>query len=280
MAVKIICDSTCDIDRSWTEARGVAVIPLKVMFGTEEYADSVTLSKEQFYAKLSANKTLPTTSQVTPGEFNEVFTRALEAGDDIVSLSLSSAISGTYQSAIFAKNALASDRIFLFDSHAATCSLALMVRIAVQLRDAGLPAAEIHAKLESLRPKLRLLICLDTLHYLKLGGRLPASSAFIGELLNIKPILTLEEGKVVVMEKKRSLAKSFEWVSDKINATGMNGEYPVCFGHSDAPQALAAMVKHLSGKGVPLPDPLDVIIGPVIATHVGPGAVALAYIEQ
>jgi DegV family protein with EDD domain len=123
-------------------------------------------------------------------------------------------------------------------------------------------------------------ICLDTLHYLKLGGRLPASSAFIGELLNIKPILTLENGKVAIMEKKRSLTKSFEWTAAKINSTGINRAYPVCLGHSDAPQALEAMTQHLAGKGIELNDPLTVVIGAVIATHTGPGAVAIAYIES
>ncbi|MDR0434100.1 MAG: DegV family protein [Gracilibacteraceae bacterium] len=280
MAIKIVCDSTCDIDKAWTEANGVIITPLKVMFGTEEYADGVTLSKEQYYAKLSDGKVLPTTSQVTPSEFSDIFSRILAAGDEVLSISLASALSGTYQSAVFAKNALGSDRIYLFDSHAATCSLALVVRIAVQLRDAGLPAAEILARLESLRPKVRLCICLDTLRFLKLGGRLPASSAFIGELLNIKPILTLDEGKVVIMEKKRSLPKAFEWMAAKIKATGLNPEYPVCFGHSNSPQGLAAMAGYLSDNGVALPDPLTVIIGAVISTHTGPGAVGLAYIEQ
>ncbi|MDR1604040.1 MAG: DegV family protein [Gracilibacteraceae bacterium] len=280
MAVKIVCDSTCDLDKSWTEAHGLIIVPLKVVFGTEQYADGVTLSKEQFYEKLTSGKVLPTTSQVAPGEFNDLFAAILSAGDDIVFLSLSAHISGTFQSAEFAKNALGSERIHLFDSYSATCGLALMARIAVQLRDEGLPAAEILARLESLRPKLRMWISLDTLHYLKLGGRLPASSAFIGELLNIKPILTLENGKVTLMEKKRSLTKAFEWTAAKIHSTGLNRDYPVCFGHSNAPQALDSLIRQLGLSGIAFSDPLTVVIGAVIATHTGPGAAALAYIEQ
>ncbi|MDR1961719.1 MAG: DegV family protein [Gracilibacteraceae bacterium] len=279
MAVKIVSDSTCDIEKSWIDEHGLIIVPLKVMFGTEEYSDGVTLSKEQFYEKLSSGKVLPTTSQVTPGEFTSLFSGILAEGSDIVFLSLSNFISGTYQSAVSAKNSLSDERIHLFDTFSANCGHALMVRIAVQLRDEGLTAEEILSRLESIRPKLRFYICLDTLHYLKLGGRLPASSAFIGELLNIKPILTLEEGKVAIVEKKRSLPKTFDWLAAKIKSTGIDRNFPVCLGHSNSPQALDSMVRQLESKGITLHDTLTGIIGAVIATHAGPGAVSIAYIE-
>jgi DegV family protein with EDD domain len=279
MTVRILTDSTCDIERTWLDTNGVKTLPLKVLFGTEEYQDGVTLSKAQFFEKLRAAKTPPTTSQITPGEFSDAFRSVLDQGDEVVLITLSSSLSGTYQSAVFAANALGSEHVFLVDSQAATCSHALLVRIALDLAQQGLPGAEIFERLQTIKNKVRLLICLDTLHYLKMGGRLPASSAFIGELLNIKPLITLEDGKVSIVEKKRSFPKGLEWIVDKLAAGGIDPAYPVCTGHSDAPHHLENFQNLLRKKGVTLKDEMVVEIGAVIATHAGPGAVGIGFVE-
>ena len=276
--IRIITDSTSDMNKKRVEQLGVCVVPLTVNFGNKAYIDGVELSNEDFYDKLVHAQELPTTSQVNPADFETVFKEYVDDGDEIVGLFISSKLSGTYQSAVIARESVSAERIYLVDTLTVSFGLSLMVEIAVKLRDQGYEAKHIADTLRNLSKKNRLIASLDTLKYLKMGGRLSATSAFVGSILGISPIITLTDGEVTVLGKARGQKGAIRFLLEYMQEHGRNEAYPVSFGHSNSYEALEKCMEAFD----PYLGETEVLtgnIGSVVGTHSGPGAVGVAYIE-
>jgi DegV family protein with EDD domain len=274
--VRIITDSTCDLRPDQREALGVEVIPLAVHFGEESFRDTVDITNEEFYRRLSHAEKLPSTSQVNPEEFVDCFLTYVNQGDQVVGIFLSSAMSGTYQSAVIAKNAVGEGEIHLVDSQTVTFALALLVERAARLRDEGCSAGEIADAVSRLSGRMRLLAVVDTLKYLKMGGRINAATAVVGGLLGITPIITIEDGIVEAVGKARGRKAAFQWMAKFMETEVPDLTLPVAFGSSNAPDAMEECVgffREIIGD-TPF---FGCSIGSVVGTHAGPGAVGIAY---
>lgn len=250
MALHIITDSTCDLSPEETGRMNIDVLPLKLIFDGEEYADGTGMGRREFYDRLREAKTLPTTSQVNPEAFLALFERYRKQGDEVVVLTLSSEISGTYQSAVIARQMAGEEGIFLIDSHSATFGMALLLTEMVRLRDQGATAQEIASAAEELKGRVKFYAMVDTLKYLKMGGRLPAATAVIGGLLGVKPIVSLVDGKLEAVAKTRGSAAAFQWMLDQYRACPADPHYPIAVAHADSPEGLAQFKKLLTAEGL------------------------------
>lgn len=280
MSIKIITDSTCDIARELTNQMGIDVVPLKVIFGDKQYADGIDLKDAEFFKMLGEAKTLPTTSQVSPDEFLTVFKPYADAGDDIVCICLAGLISGTYQSAVIAKDLLGYDKIHVVDTTQATFGVALLIHEAVRMRDAGASAIEIFDRMEALKSKIVFLGVVDTLKYLKMGGRLSSTAAMLGGLMNIKPIIQLKDGVISSIGKARGQSAAFDFIEQFLKKNPPNLEFPLSLAHSHSEEFLEKFIAFLGEKGYDTDSALKGSIGPVIGTHAGPGCVGIAYIAK
>lgn len=275
--VHIITDSTCDIMKEEQEKMGITVLSLIVNFGEEMYKDGVEMTRQEFYDKLEKAQTLPTTSQINPAEFEEVFQKAIDNGDEVVCILVSSELSGTYQSAVIAANIVDPDKIHLVDSCSATIGLSILLKEAVRLRDAGYSAKEIANTIQSLSKRVRLFAVIDTLKYLKMGGRLSATSAMIGSILGIHPIIEVKDGKVTAIDKSRSTKSGLQKLQECLEREPADFSYGFAYGHSNSEERLEKCMDYLK----PYVQTDDIIIrniGSVVGTHAGPGVVGIAYI--
>ncbi len=278
MAIRIITDSTSDIPFEQQASLGIEIVPLSVRFGSEEYIDGVTLSKPQFFQKLAECEELPTTAQVNPEKFAQIF-RKYGEDDEIIGIFISGELSGTFQSSVIAKGIVNSEKIHLIDSRTVTFGLALLVYEAVRMRDAGHSAAEICEAIQSLTGRLKFYAVVDTLKYLKMGGRLSASSALLGTMLRIKPIISLQDGKVEAVDKKQGLKAAVQAIAQKVKAERPDPSYQIVLGDSNAP-SLTAMFKEALAGDIDIAGSASVELGAVVGTHAGPGCAGLAYIMR
>lgn len=279
--IRILTDSTADFSAAQQQEFGVHVVPLNVNFGPDEvYRDGIDLDPEEFYLRLAQAEHLPTTSQPSPDAFLQEFEAAREAGDDVVAVLLSSKLSGTVQSAELARGLCEgwSEHIHIVDSLTATLALQLLCRRALELRAAGSTAKEIAAALEEERNTVRLYAVVDTLKYLQKGGRLPKAAAVAGTLLGIKPVVTVQGGKIAVAGKARGLAGAYVNIFKLITEEtgGMDSSRPAILGYTGHANTVKPFQKYI-GEHLHLPAPLVSPIGTVIGTHAGPGACGIAY---
>ena len=277
MAIRIITDSTSDIPLVKQKDYDIDIVSLSVLFDDKRYVDGVDLQKEQFYAMLAEAESLPTTSQVNPDGFEELFKKYADAGDEVITLTISSKLSGTYQSAIIAKDMVESSHLFVVDSRSATFGLALLVFEAIRMRDNGMSAKDIYERLMVLRGKIKFYAVVNTLKYLKMGGRLTSSAALVGGVLGIKPIVSIINGKVESIAKARGQRQAYAWILDKIKEEIPDSRFPLVFGHSNAPEKMQDFLSYISGS-VDINNANICEIGCVIGTHSGPGCLGLAYI--
>ncbi len=278
MAIRIITDSTSDIDLADQKALGIDIVSLNVIFDDKKFTDGVDLKKDQFYEMLSKAEHLPTTSQVNPDGFEDLFKGYIDAGDEIIGIFISSKLSGTYQSAVIVQQALASNNIYVVDSKSATFGLALLVYEAIKQRDSGVPAKEIFDSLMSLRDRIEFYAVVDTLKYLKMGGRLSSSAAFLGGMLNIKPLVSLIDGEVKSPGKARGQSAAFAAIAEKIKENAPDKNYPIVSGHTNDPKLMDDFNAYIEKSAGVKPDHICEI-GCVIGTHSGPGCVGLAYVK-
>ncbi len=276
--IRIIVDSTCDLSREELEASGIVMLPLTIHFGSDSYRDAIDLDTAGFYARLRTAKALPTTSQVPPGDFEEVFRPLCEAGDEAVVITLSSHLSATHASALGAAEATDPQRIHVVDSASGSFGAALLVRQAVALRDGGAPSAlAIAQQLRALAPRVRIIAAVDTLKYLRMGGRLSGSQAFIGTLLGIRPLVEVREGRVSAAGHVRGEKNVVRALLKRFEAERVDLSLGVAFAHGDAPE----LMRHTVDAFRPLLEGVRVYtgqLGAVIGTHVGPGVVGVGYI--
>lgn len=278
--VRIVADSTADIDAALAQELNVAVVPLKVLFGEESYRDGEDLTNEQFYQMLTEGTAFPKTSQPSPEDFLAHFEAAKQAGDSVVVLTLSAAISGTYQSAIIAKDMCGHANIFVVDSRQAVCGMRLLVEQAVSMRAQGLDASVIAERLAGMRDRVRLYAIVDTLEYLYKGGRLSRTGHIAGTLLNIKPIISLEEGVLIVAGKARGQGKALQFVLDKLSAgNGASRDLPIYFGYTATPDFMNALRQAVQQQLGDMQERIS-SVGSVIGTHLGPGAALISFLER
>ena len=274
---EIITDSTCDLTPARAAALGVRVLPMTVQFGEESFRDGLDISNADFYARLRQAQTLPTTSQINPDTFVSVFREGLVRGNQVLGIFVSSELSGTVQSAFIAKEMLGSGDVFVVDSRQVALSLGLLVSEAARLRDAGATAAEAAAQLTVLREKVRLYAVVDTLKYLKMGGRVSAATAVMGGVLGITPIVALKDGKVESAGKTRGRKAGVQWIRERADSEPIDFSRPLAQGHTDCPEALAAVSEGFSDLAPRFAAVTSCEIGAVVGTHAGPGAAGVAY---
>lgn len=281
MAVKFIIDSASDVLPSECKKLDTIHVPLSVRFGDKEFSDAVDLSHKKFYKMLSSGtEEHPTTSQVSPSAWTEVMEKVVENGDTAVVITLSSKLSGTYQSACIAA-ADFEGKVFVVDSMSATVGERLLLLYGIQLAREGLDAAAIKGRLDAIKGKIRIYGRIDTLEYLKKGGRISAASAVVGTMLNIKPIISVEDGEVRNVGKARGPKAADKQVRDLVaKSGGIDFSKPFCAVYSgleddNLKTFLAESTELLCGTAAPI-----ATVGCVIGTHVGPGAVAIGYFEN
>lgn len=280
MNVRIVVDSTADVT---DEIRAkLSVVPLTVHFGEQEYVDGITINHKQFYEMLVETDVLPTTSQPSPEAFAQVFRQAQEAGEQVVALTVSSKLSGTCQSAMIAA-ADFPDSVWVVDTKTVAIGCGILAELAVRLKEEGLSAAEIIARLEEERDNIRVIALLDTLEYLKKGGRISKTVAFAGGLLSIKPVVTIQDGEIHILGKARGSKQGNNLLVTEIQkAGGVDFTKPLMLGYTGLSDAL--LEKYVLDSGTLWDGHGDCIrstpIGSVIGTHAGPGAIAVAFFKQ
>lgn len=275
--IEIITDSTSDITPALAENLGVRVLPLSVQFGEESFRDGLDISNSDFYERLRIAQNLPTTSQINPDAFVSAFQEALDRGDQVVGIFVSSELSGTFQSAVIAKEMLDSQDIFVVDSRHVALALALLVTEAVRMREEDRTAPQIAEELTVLREKVRLYAVVDTLKYLKMGGRISAATAVVGGVLGITPIIALKDGKVESVGKTRGRKAGVQWIREQADGEELDFSRPLALGHTDCPEALEDMEKGFSDLAEKFSEVESREIGTVVGTHAGPGAAGVAY---
>ncbi len=279
MKTRIIVDSTADLVPE-TEQR-VHVVPLTVHFGQEEYIDGVTIDHKTFYEKLVESDVLPTTSQATPDAFIKEYEKAKKAGEEAVVITLASKFSGTYQSATIAAEDY--ENIYIVDSSSAAMGSGILVELAFRLLDEGKSAKEIAAILEEEKKKIVVVALVDTLEYLKKGGRISKAVAFAGGVLNIKPVLSVIDGEINMLGKARGSKMGNNLLVQEIDkAGGIDFSKPVLLGYSGISNSL--LLKYIEDSRQIWEDNLDEVryttVGSVIGTHAGPGAVVVAFFKK
>lgn len=277
--IRMIADSTCDISVAQQKEWGVEVAPLNVYFGEEHFLDGVNLDADGFYARLQSSDVLPTTAQINPNTFAQIFEQALAEGDQVVCITLSPKLSGTYQSANIAKELVGSDDIFVVDSTNVTFGMGLLIYQATRLRDQGLTAQELVTEIEALAGRLRFYAVVDTLKYLKLSGRISAATAVVGGMLSINPILNIRDGVVESAGKVRGQKAAYPWMEKRIAQEPIDSSLPVCVGHAAAPQTMENLQDYFTQRIEGL-DVIQSVIGAGVGTHIGPGAAGIAYFCQ
>lgn len=280
MGVRIIVDSTSDLTAGVRQR--VHVVPLTIRFGDKEYIDGVTINSREFYEKLVECDDLPTTSQATPASFEGVFRETFEAGDDAVVITLASGLSGTYQSAVIAADEY-ENRIFVVDSATVAIGGGILAELALRLADKGLSAAQIAKTLEQERENIRLVALVDTLEYLKRGGRISKTVALAGSLLSIKPVITVEDGEIKMLGKARGSKQGNNLLIQEIEkAGGVDFSKPLMLGYTGISDAL--LRKYIQDSDKLWKDYRDELpvstIGSVVGTHAGPGAIAVAFFKK
>ena len=279
MNVELIVDSTVDVPER-VRSR-LTVVPLTIHFGQEEFLDGVTMDRHRFYERLVESDVLPTTSQASPAAFDQELRRVRDSGSAAVVLTISSKLSGTYQSACIA--AADYDNVYVVDSGTAAIGTGILAEYALNCIDRGMDAAALVRELTEKREDVCVLALVDTLEYLKRGGRISKTAAFAGGILNIKPVLSVIDGEIHLLGKARGSKMGNNLLIQEIDkAGGIDFSRPILLGYSGISDAL--LQKYIEdsryiweGK---VPEIRYTTVGSVIGTHAGPGAVVVAFFKK
>ena len=265
----IVLDSTADFPDAAQHHPNWRVVPLYVNFGTESFRDGVDLTAEQFYARLKSTQEMPTTSQPTPGDFEAAYGE-LAGYERIFAVTIASRLSGTFQSA----GLTGDERVRTIDSETASAAIT-MLALAIQRRlDRGTTDEEVDALVERYKRDHGLLFTVDTLEFLARGGRIGRAKAFAGELLNVKPILTIEDSEVVPLKRVRGNRKAFQAFVDALKTQTVDGpDLRIGIAHADAPERMAELAKMTRDLRPHATIEVETSLGAVIGAHAGPGTV-------
>lgn len=279
--VKILFDSASDISLAEANAMGAELISIKIRFGDEEFSDGVDLTREEFFEKLSGSDKLPQTSQINPAEFAAAFEKLTADGSEVVCITLSSKLSGTFKNAVGAAEKFGG-KVFVVDSLNASTGEKILCQYALRLVKEGLGAAEIAAALDEEKGRIRVLAVLDTLKFLKMGGRISAVTAFAGEMLSIKPVIGIVDGEVKLLGKAIGSKKSGNLLTKLIKENGVDFSMPHGVMWSGADDTmLKRYVEDSRDLWAAETDSLPAyMIGSTIGTHIGPGAIGVAFYSK
>lgn len=280
MNTQIIIDSTTNIPRSFRDK--CTIVPLCVRFGDTEYLDGVTIDHKQFYEKLIESDQLPSTSQPTPDAFAQAYQKVVDAGQKAVVLTVSSELSGTYQSATIAAMDFPG-KIYVVDSRSVAIGTGILAQLAIDMAQKGAAPEEIVRHISAQRENVRLIAMLDTLEYLKKGGRISPTVAFAGNLLAIKPVICVRDGAIVMLGKARGSKQAGNLLVEEIQkAGGVDFDKPVLLGYTGLNDTL--LQKYIADSSALWAHSKQELeytpIGSVIGTHAGPGAVAAAFFAK
>ena len=277
--IRIVTDSAADFEIAEYKERNIACIPLTVMFGDAEYQETVNLDKDGFYRLLHETGEFPKTAQASPGCLMDLIEDAKRCGDDLIYICLSSALSGTCQTAMMTAEDSGYDRVFVVDSRNATGGQRMLVEYAVKLRDEGKTAEEIIAGVASIRDRVVLYACMDTLEYLYRGGRISHTVYAIGSLAQIKPIITVDlKGAVEVPAKAMGMRKGMDYLCKRLEYQKPDPNFPVYAMYAENREVGETLTKKMSAMGIEVRDNLNV--GAAIGSHIGPNACGLVYIAE
>lgn len=278
MSIRIITDSTVDADASYTNK--FSVVPLTVSFGEKDYSDGVDLSKQDFYRMLETGDVLPKTSQAPPDTFARIYRELRDKGDEAIVITVSSRLSGTFQSALIAAQDFPNVRVV--DSRNVSIGSGVLAEYAQQCADQGMGLDELAQHLMSKRDEVCLLARLDTLEYLKKGGRISSTTAFAGGVLNIKPVVTVKDGDVIFLGKARGSKKANNFLIEQIGLSGIDYEKPVLLGYTGtSDEMLREYIEESRDLWEGKVDRLCCEqLCSVIGTHAGPGGVAVAFFRS
>ncbi|MBU3145439.1 DegV family protein [Clostridium sp. CF012] len=275
--IKIITDSTCDLNKAVIDKYNIEVLPLLVNIENKTYMDGVDITLKEYLHKMKNSKEFPSTTQVNPHRFYECYKKYLDEGYKIVSIHLSSKMSGTYQSACMAKSMLETEDIIVIDSYNVTSGLGLLVLKACTLKEDGYDVFEIEEKIKETIPHIKSAIAFDCLDNLVKGGRLSKTVGAIGGLLDIKLILTIKDGEMAVIDKARGRKKAIKTILKIVDKTGIrNGETSILLQSSDK-NILESLREHMDLREM---DFIECEVGCVVGTHAGEGACGVFYIEE
>lgn len=281
--IKILVDSACDLEQSDAETLGVSLLPLQIRFGEEEFLDGVTLSHRAFFEKLIETNTLPQTSQINEYRFEEAFSELTADGSEVVAITLSSKLSGTHASAVKAAKEFGG-KVHVVDSLNACIGERILLEYAVRLvKEGRLGAAEIAAELDEKKGKIQLLAVLDTLQYLRKGGRISSVTAIAGEMLSIKPVISVVRGEVKLVGKAMGSKKGNNLLNKLVSdCGGIDFTMPYVLGYSGLSDEF--LQKYIRDSEALWKEHTDhvpyYLIGSTIGTHVGPGAIAVAFFAK
>ncbi len=277
MSIKLITDSSADLPQELLVKHKIDVVPLTIHMDEEEFLDGVNINSRQFFEKLDSLKTMPKTSQVTPQQFIEAFEKALHDHVEVICITISSNASGTYQSAVLAKEEVGSDRIHLIDSSVLSMGTGLVVLEVAELIEKGTSSVDILEQVASIKSRVSQIFSVDSLEYLQKGGRIKRSSMVIGKILNIIPILTVEDGLTVPIKKARSYKAVFRFFKDFVNQSPVKR---FVIGHGNDLEKAMKLKAYFESE---LDQKYDFIIsdiGATIGCHAGPGVLHVALLRK
>ncbi len=277
MAVKIVTDSLSDITSDMAQGLGVTVVPLTVSFGQESFLDRVTMTTDEFYHRLVHDATWPTTTQPPPGVFADVYTKLAEETDEVLAITLSSKLSGTYESALNAKSLVEKKcRIEVIDSLTVAMGLGLIVIAVAKAAQAGANLDEIVSLVHKAMPRSHLVAYFDTLKYLAKGGRIGKAQGLLGAMLSVKPVLTVKDGEMSPLTRLRSRAAGMDYLYNFV--AGFSHIEGLAVEHATTPDDADKLVERLSSV-FPKERIYRSTISPVVGTYAGPGAMAVSVLE-
>lgn len=277
--IKLLVDSSADYTKEEINNQNLLLAPLNIHIQGQDYLDGVNLFPDEFYTLLTTNEEFPKTSQPSPQEFLDIFEKVKESKDELICILLSSALSGTYQSAVLAKNMVDYDGIYLVDTLSVTAGIRLMVDKAQDLICKNKSAEEICSYLDSMKSRVKILAAVDTLEYLCKGGRVSKTAATLGNMAKLKPIVSVSlDGKVDLVAKRLGMNKSISYIIDSFMEQKLNATSSIYTIYSYGMENVEKLEKKLETKGYQIDQRLQ--IGPAIGTHVGPGAFGVCFVIE
>ncbi|MGN0143418.1 MAG: DegV family protein [Clostridium sp.] len=275
--IKIITDSTADLSKDLYDKYDIEVLPLLINFGDDSYLDGVEINPEEVFRRIEKDNVLPTTAQIIPTRFEEVYKKYLDQGYKIISIHMSSAMSGTYQSACIAKNSLESDDIVVIDSYKVTSALGILVLKAALLRDKGLSLKELENEINDCRDKVKTSIVFESLEYLVRGGRISKTAGVVGSMLGIKLILDMKDGMMVVKDKVRGTKKAIKRLISDLESVELDPEVPVLLIDVQNIEIKQALREYLIENNINFK---ECPVGSTVSIHSGPRCCALVFLTK
>jgi DegV family protein with EDD domain len=265
--VRVVTDSTADMPPDMLRRLGVEVVPLMVLMGDQTFRDGIDITAHEFYERLGHESKLPTTSQPSPGLFMETYQKATADGSSVISIHISSKLSGTYENALVAARNFPDGRVRVVDTEEVSAGIAMFVLTAAEMARNGYDIEAIESQLNSLKERVKLIAVVDTLEYLRKGGRIGGLSSFLGSILSVKPLLQLKDGEVQPLERVRTRGKALQRLAELVKEMGKLERLAIM--HADDPDG-AGELANLIAPYFPLKDIYISTVGPVIGTHAGP----------